>query len=106
MVDKALGKALDGVLCSDFYAAYTHYEGLKQRCWAHLLREIHDIQQIFTEDASLGTWAAAVHALFLEARDTVCTTAERRAQAAAAYRRRLLNLVRPVVADQMRRHGS
>ncbi len=99
MVDTALGTAFDGVLCSDFYAAYTHYPGLKQRCWAHLLREIHDLQQIFPDDASLGTWAAAVHALFLEARDTLCPTAERRAQAAAAYRRRLLNLVRPVVAD-------
>ncbi len=34
MVDTALGTAFDGVLCSDFYAAYTHYPGLKQRCWA------------------------------------------------------------------------
>ena len=25
------------------YAAYHHYDGPKQRCWAHLLRDIHDL---------------------------------------------------------------
>ena len=30
--------AFSGVLVSDFYAAYHHYDGPKQRCWAHLLR--------------------------------------------------------------------
>ena len=34
-------EVLVGVLVSDFYAAYNHYPGLKQRCWAHLLRDIH-----------------------------------------------------------------
>ena len=32
------------MLVSDFYAAYNHYPGLKQRCWAHLLREVHDLR--------------------------------------------------------------
>ena len=31
VVDEALG----GILVSDFYVAYHHYPGLKQRCWAH-----------------------------------------------------------------------
>jgi transposase len=99
MVDTALGPDFAGVLLSDFYAAYTHYPGLKQRCWAHLLREIHDLCQVFPDDAALDTWAAAVHALFEEARDTVYPTSERRVRAAAAYRQRLLDLVRPVAAD-------
>ena len=29
-----------GVLVSDFYAAYTTYEGRHQYCWAHLLRDV------------------------------------------------------------------
>lgn len=99
MVDTALGPDFDGVLLSDFYAAYTHYPGLKQRCWAHLLREIHDLRQVFPDDASLETWAEAVHALFVEARDTVYPTPEQRALAAGRYRQRLLDLVRPVAAD-------
>ena len=43
VVDEALGESFSGVLVSDFYAAYHHYGGPKQRCWAHLLRDIHDL---------------------------------------------------------------
>lgn len=99
MVDIALGPDFDGVLLSDFYAAYTHYPGLKQRCWAHLLREIHDLRQVFPDDGALATWAEAVQALFVEARDTVHPTPEQRALAAGRYRHRLLDLVGPVAAD-------
>ena len=38
VVDEALGDSFGGVLVSDFYAAYHHYDGPKQRCWVHLLR--------------------------------------------------------------------
>jgi hypothetical protein len=99
MVDTALGPDFDGVLLSDFYAAYTHYPGLKQRCWAHLLREIHDLRQLFPDDPALGTWAEAVHALFVDARETVYATPEQRARAAGTYRQRLLDIVQPVAAD-------
>ena len=34
VVDEALGESFSGVLVSDFYAAYHHYDGPKQRCWA------------------------------------------------------------------------
>jgi len=36
-VDEVLGPAFAGILVSDFYAAYHHYAGVHQRCWAHLL---------------------------------------------------------------------
>ena len=32
VVDEALGESFSGVLVSDFYAAYHHYDGPKQRC--------------------------------------------------------------------------
>jgi transposase len=49
VVDEVLGDstqtdAFSGVLCTDFYAAYHHYPGLKQRCWAHLLRAMHELK--------------------------------------------------------------
>ena len=44
VVDEVLDSSFSGVLVSDFYAAYNHYPGLKQRCWAHLLRDIHDLK--------------------------------------------------------------
>ena len=54
VVDQALSDACSGVLVSDSYAAYHHYDGPKQRCWAHpcssqgqaLLRDIHDLLAI------------------------------------------------------------
>ena len=48
VVDEALGEDFAGALVSDFYAAYHHYDGPKQRCWAHLLREIHDLRALFS----------------------------------------------------------
>ena len=47
VVDEVLDESFSGVLVSDFYAAYHHYPGLKQRCWAHLLRDIHDLTDIY-----------------------------------------------------------
>ena len=59
VVDEALSDAFSGVLVSDFYAAYHHYDGPKQRCWAHLLRDIHDQRTRYPKDAALARWAAA-----------------------------------------------
>ena len=51
VVDEVLGEGFAGVLVSDFYAAYHHYDGPKQRCWAHLLRDIHDLRALYPDDA-------------------------------------------------------
>ena len=56
VVDEALSDAFSGVLVSDFYAAYHHYDGPKQRCWAHLLRDIHDLRTLYPDDAPLARW--------------------------------------------------
>ena len=71
VVDEALSDAFSGVLVSDFYAAYHHYDGPKQRCWAHpcssqgqaLLRDIHDLRTLYPGDAPLARWADAVHGI-------------------------------------------
>lgn len=67
MLSDALGDAFGGVLVSDFYAAYTSYEGLHQFCWAHLLRDIHDLTMAHPQDARVQGWAQAVHTLFARA---------------------------------------
>ena len=61
-------RCFSGVLVSDFYAAYHHYDGPKQRCWAHLLRDIHDQRTRYPKDAALARWAAAVHQLYVAAK--------------------------------------
>ena len=54
VVDEVLGDGFAGVLVCDFYAAYHHYDGPKQRCWAHLLRDIHDLQGLYPDDGQAG----------------------------------------------------
>ena len=68
MVDEALGEEFAGVLVSDFYAAYHHYDGPKQRCWAHLLRDIHDQRVLYPDDRRLGRWAKTVNLLYRQAK--------------------------------------
>jgi transposase len=67
VVDEVLGEAFSGVLVSDFYAAYHHYPGLKQRCWAHLLREIHELRVLYPQERGLARWAAQVHRVYTRA---------------------------------------
>ena len=50
IVAAALGHSFSGVLVSDFYAAYHHYDGPQQRCWAHLLRDSHDLRTLYPHD--------------------------------------------------------
>ena len=64
VVDAALGPAFAGVLVSDFYAAYDHVPTAKQRCWAHLLRDVHALRQQHPDDAALAQWATELYALY------------------------------------------
>ncbi|HUS16508.1 MAG TPA: IS66 family transposase [Chloroflexia bacterium] len=64
MVDAALGPAFAGVLVSDFYAAYDHVRTAKQRCWGHLLRDVHALRQQYPDDTGLAAWATQLHKLF------------------------------------------
>ena len=64
MLDDALGPDFQGVLVSDFYAAYDHYPGLHQRCWVHLLRDCHDLCEPYSKDVALQRWAAALRRIF------------------------------------------
>ena len=101
VVDEALGEAFSGVLVSDFYAAYHHYDGPKQRCWAHLLRDIHDLVALYLKDAPLARWAAAVHRLYEEAKAFSHPQARRRRTAQLALERKLLAICQPFLADPL-----
>ena len=107
VVDEVLGESFDGVLVSDFYAAYNHYPGLKQRCWVHLLRDIHELKALYPEDRGLVRWAGAVSQLY----DRAKAYAQAGVQPASGYRRfvspnqlmlesQLLSLCRPFSNDE------
>ena len=101
VVDEALGESFSGVLVSDFYAAYHHYDGPKQRCWAHLLRDIHDLRALYLKDAPLARWAAPVHRLYEEAKAFSHPQARRRRTAQLALERKLLAICQPFLADPL-----
>ncbi len=104
MVDAVLGDAFAGVLVSDFYAGYAHYPGVKQKCWAHLLRDVHDLRVMHAEDADVQAWAAGVHDLYRQAvtwKETHATDGEvARQQAERRFMRELQRVVAPSTETQ------
>ena len=95
VVDEVLGDELAGVLVSDFYAAYHHYDGPKQRCWAHLLRDIHDLVALHPKDAPLVQWAGAIHQLYAAAKAFHHPEQQRRRVVQLALERSLLTICQP-----------
>ncbi len=106
MVDVVLDASFDGVLVSDFYAAYHHYEGPKQRCWAHLLREIHDLRVAYPRHEALGTWAAAVSVIYAEAVAFSHADERARVRAMRRFEERLLGVGRPFLAGPAAPHRA
>ena len=99
VVDEALSDAFSGVLVSDCYAAYHHYDGPKQRCWAHLLRDIHDLRALYPDAAPLARWADAVHGIYDRAKACTHPQAKRRRTAQLALERQLLAICQPFLDD-------
>ena len=56
VAEQILGASFRGTLATDFYAGYNWYTGAHQRCWAHLLRDVHEL------DEGYGTAMPAVRA--------------------------------------------
>ena len=101
VVDEVLDPSFSGVLVSDFYAAYNHYPGLKQRCWAHLLRDIHHLKQLYSEDAGLAQWAEAVHQVYTVAQASVLPRAQPGHRTQLLLEEKLLALARPFLHDPL-----
>ncbi|GAC1523967.1 MAG: hypothetical protein NVS2B16_32380 [Chloroflexota bacterium] len=64
VADAVVGADFAGTLVSDFYAAYDHFEGEKQRCWAHLWRDIDALDREFPDDEELPVWVTGVRAIY------------------------------------------
>ena len=99
--DRAGGRLFDGVLVSDFYAAYNHYPGLKQRCWAHLLRDIHELKALYPQDAALAQWARSVHRLYAKAKAWAVGGDRSTPRGQLVLERQLLSLCRPFSDDPL-----
>ena len=64
VVKEVLGEEFEGVLVSDFYGAYNVYQGPHQRCWTHLLRDIHELKERFPQHQGLAQWSRQVREIY------------------------------------------
>jgi transposase len=62
VVKRILDGKFDGHLVSDFYGGYNVYAGKHQRCWVHLLRDLHALKEAYADDAVIVQWAQDVRA--------------------------------------------
>ncbi len=106
MVDDVLGEEFAGVLVSDFYGAYDHYPGLKQRCWAHLLREVHDLKAQHPGDVKLRRWGARVKDVYTKANAVHHRDPRKRYAAQRRLEERLRALCKPYADDQSAVQGK
>jgi hypothetical protein len=67
VVKRMLGGTFTGHLVSDFYCGYNEYAGKHQRCWVHLLRDLHDLKERHGEQAEVQAWASALQAQYAAA---------------------------------------
>lgn len=61
-----LGLHFQGHLVSDFYAAYNVIRGPHQRCWVHLLRDLHELKAAHAERPDVLAWAKSLRELYDE----------------------------------------
>ena len=81
---RLLGSHFRGILVSDFYAAYNLVPGLHQRCWTHLLRDLHALKEEHAARDDVIQWAQQVRQVYDDAKqwlnDHPAATIEQRRQ--------------------------
>jgi transposase len=61
------GQRSSACLVSDFYCGYNDYPGPQQRCWVHLLRDLHELKDEHRSDDAVLSWARGVRQLYDDA---------------------------------------
>ena len=83
-----------GALVADFYGGYNIYEGIKQRCWIHFLR---DLKSLAEKCESAAPWVGSVKDVYYRAKATVQLSCgeEERQKLRQGFESELLALARP-----------
>lgn len=97
VVKEVLSDEFEGVLVSDFYCAYNAYEGVKQRCWVHLLRDLKTLVEKHPKNKSVVVWADKFMQIYKQARDVADADLPQiqRVRARQVFEKRLLELATP-----------
>lgn len=67
-IDRILGADYGGTIVADCYASYDHFLGPKQRCWAHLVRELEALLAVQSADADTVAWVVGIFAAYEQAK--------------------------------------
>lgn len=71
VVKRILGSEYKGTLVTDFYVAYNDLPCEHQRCWVHLLRDLHELKEEHRDDQEVLGWAGQLRRLYDQAQDAV-----------------------------------
>lgn len=94
--ERVLTQEFHGILVSDFYAGYTYYPGLHQRCWVHLLRDVHKLKEQSPTSGVLE-WAKKLRDLYDRAKAFSSECRKARRAARLGFQADLLELAVPYV---------
>ena len=67
-IDGILGADFEGTIVADCYAAYNHFLGPKQRCWAHLVRDLETLLHEHGDDIETIAWVTGILQIYAQAR--------------------------------------
>jgi cell division protein FtsB len=112
--EEVLGEDFGGIVSCDCYVGYNRLLAEKQRCWAHLLRDLHDLKEQHADQPEVSAWVEAIQARYEEAKAVPAGTPPQRRRTRRQFEVRLDALVRPlarqaeaphrVLAERIRRH--
>jgi hypothetical protein len=69
VVTEVLGEDFAGVLVSDFLGSYNIYDGLKQRCWVHLGRDLKELSERNPDMPEVSRWVESVLDVWYRAKE-------------------------------------
>jgi transposase len=99
---EVLSEEFAGALVTDFYAAYNFYEGPKQRCWVHLMRDLEALVEKNPDLPEMAVWVESVMDVYYRAKETTqreCTPLER-SRLKVGFEKELLEICGPYVGDK------
>ncbi len=105
VAEEVLGEDFGGVVSCDCYVGYNRLLAEKQRCWAHLLRDLHALQEEYADQLKVIAWIDNVKALYAEAKAAPPERAWQRQRRRRDLEVRVEQLARPVARHKMLPHA-
>ncbi len=102
------GENYEGVIVSDFYAAYNEYTGFHQRCLVHYLRDMKEVIEEYPDDKILKAWAKDIKLLFKKAKEytgppdnlPIGLKEQLREEKEVYFKKQLTNICEPYIGKQ------